>query len=67
MIDRRPARIALAVFGVLLAVHLATQFTGPHVVTIVTQWLLMPLIAVALVSGGAAAWWPGLPRRRRRR
>ncbi|MGN5240147.1 MULTISPECIES: lysoplasmalogenase [unclassified Rhodococcus (in: high G+C Gram-positive bacteria)] len=49
------ARIAFAGFGVLAAVHLLAQLIDPVAMLVdATQWLLMPVLATALVLGTTA-------------
>ncbi|MFD6856820.1 lysoplasmalogenase [Rhodococcus sp. NPDC060090] len=49
------ARIVFAVFGVLAAVHLIAQLIDPEAMLVdATQWLLMPVLAAALVLGTTA-------------
>ncbi|MEE2056101.1 lysoplasmalogenase [Rhodococcus artemisiae] len=49
------ARIAFAGFGVLAAVHLIAQLIDPETMLVdATQWLLMPVLATALVLGTTA-------------
>lgn len=44
----RPALAAVVVLAVLTAVHLAAQLMGAATLADVTQWFLMPVLAVAL-------------------
>lgn len=45
MIEGRPARRALYVFAVVLAIHLGAQLAPADTLANATQWALMPLIA----------------------
>ena len=47
---RQPTHPAALVFAAVAVVHLAAQLAGAGTVATVTQWLLMPLLAVAFRS-----------------
>jgi uncharacterized membrane protein YhhN len=49
------ARVWVAVFGVLVLVHLVAQVAGADTVATVSQWALMPALAAAVLT---ATRWP---------
>ncbi|WP_427384371.1 lysoplasmalogenase [Janibacter sp. G56] len=55
MLAPRSARMALRLYAAVATVHLASQLTGQETSSRVTQWFLMPVLAVfLLVSTGSA-------------
>lgn len=50
MVLRRPARVAAAVLIVVTVLHLGAQLAGWEHLADVTQWVLMPLLALTLAT-----------------